>query len=146
VQLDSDDENEPQNNAADPSAEFEADPDSLEDGDVDIEAPGPRNSGDHACDEPPCRAKRTGPRMAADYKAWLAANKADWRARRLANRQVLGGEGAGPRDGGVAGLGQGMQRQMAAMMHATWQIVQVCAVTSVLYLQPAFGLSVACRY
>lgn len=80
----------------------------------------------------PTPASRAGPKMAEDYRAWLAARKAAWRAHRLANRQrrAAGGAGAGPNSeaeagGGLGALGHGMQRQMAAMMHATWQIVQV---------------------
>jgi hypothetical protein len=68
-------------------------------------------------------------KMTHDYRAWIAARKAIWHAHRLERR--TGGRGMGAA-GGVASepadlgaLGQGMQRQMAAVMHATWQVLQV---------------------
>lgn len=145
MQLDSDDENDPSNDpnsvpGARTSGDAELDPNALEDTDVDMDAgeeeDPDRQGGAHVRGAAaPTAAAASGPKMADDYKAWLAARKAAWRAHRLANRQrrAAGGAGAGPHSeadagGGLGALGQGMQRQMAAMMHATWQVLQVCFV------------------
>lgn len=127
MQLDSDDENEPQNIAGRPPPDAEADLDALEDAEVDLKATAAWEGGAHTR-EASHPAKQSGPKMADGYQAWITASKAAWRAHRLANLQssASGGAAIGLPDGSIAGLGQGLQRQMAAMMHATWHIVQVC--------------------
>jgi hypothetical protein len=144
LQLDSDDENEPANVPPRASGGAQVNDDSLEDDiDIDVEAAdAPGHAGPDAPDRhrqggaavlsaEPSAARVTalnGIKMTQDYRAWIAARKAAWRAHRLgrAGRRA-GGAGAGgdaPSDLGT--LGAGMQRQAAAVMHTTWQIIQVC--------------------
>ena len=174
LQLDSDDENEPaagnvpavQRRAAERA---ERDPNSLEDdlSDEDATACGgdaqQGQSGAAAVDRQgqngaaPPRSVGAGAaavKMRQDYRAWIAARKGAWRAHRLAKRGgavARGGSGATAAVGaaeaaGLGALGGGLQRQMAAMLHATWQIVQVRALRcSAKHLLQTSGVRCAAR-
>lgn len=72
-------------------------------------------------------AKRSGPSMRSDYRGWVKARKPAWRAHRAALKAqgpTAGGDGA---PAALAALGGGMQKQVEAIMHATWNIIQVRA-------------------
>jgi hypothetical protein len=106
---------------------------SLED-DVPLEdSPGPENvdnnqGGDEGISPSattraaPRRKDPPGPSMKSDYRAWINARKPLWREHRLKMKNSSGRlDGAAT----LAGLGGGMQKQLAAVMHATWHILQV---------------------
>lgn len=146
LQVDSDDEDAgagPQRaravGAADGDAD--ADPDALED-DVDLEEEAGDDDdvvevddeGADAENVPDNRgtvpgnaagARRAGPSMRSDYRAWVKARKAAWRTHRAALKARGGGGGDVPAV--LGGLGGGMQKQVEAIMHATWNIIQVCS-------------------
>jgi hypothetical protein len=127
LQLDSDDENDPApaNAPADPASGIT-----------------PPSSDAAAPFRGDANAARPGrlPPMRDGYSAWLKAAKPLWRERRAAvraRRAARGGNGgAGERDDegpGIAGLGGGMQKQIAAVMHGTWHIVEVRLLSTALY-------------
>eukprot|EP00892_Ulva_mutabilis_P006158 jgi/Ulvmu1/3914/UM018_0137.1 len=123
--------------AADESAQAGDDTDALED-DMDLEDPDaaddddddvdvenvPDNQGDTPGNAATATKKAGGPTMRRDYRGWIKARKPAWRARRAA----LKAQGRVPGDGApaaLAGLGGGVQKQVEAIMHATWHIIQV---------------------
>jgi hypothetical protein len=138
VQLDSDDENEARNVAAattvvPPAADAQLDPSCLEDA-VELQAsedPDPERQGGAQSSTLRRHGGIPGVKMTEDYRAWISVRKAAWRAHRQEARRQRGatGGGAAATQGaelpGVGVLGGGMQRQMAATMHATWHVLQV---------------------
>lgn len=164
LQVDSDDDDGVVERAgAQPArAAGDGDPDALED-DVDLE-----NPDDDVADEDedwqdeegagadaenvsnnrrdgvgagPAAAKRSGPSMRSDYRGWVKARKPAWRAHRAALRAhgpVPAGDGA---PAALAALGGGMQKQVEAIMHATWNIIQVRAATGCPRSIPSVALS-----
>ena len=55
-------------------------------------------------------------------RAWVKARKPVWRQHRLAQRALRAACGADV--GTLGGLGGGLQKQVQAVMHATWHIIQ----------------------
>lgn len=130
-QVDSEDEDEEGavsdgDDAADPARQAVENPDSLED-DLEVEDAEnvPANRGDgQGASVVAAAGKKGGPTMLGDYRAWIKARKGAWRTHRAALKAI----GRGAVDGApvaLAGLGGGMQKQVEAIMHATWNIIQV---------------------